>query len=63
MKRFFAALTYQLRRRAAIRAYRHCADRTTQLFAAYTSAEQDLRAAIAAESDAEKRMEQFITSK
>jgi len=62
MKRLFASLLYRLRHRAAVRRYRQCSARTTQLFADYAAIGADLRAALAAENKAEKHMEQFITT-
>jgi hypothetical protein len=62
MKRAFYALLRRLRERAAIRAYRHCSKRTSDLFASYNTIGAELRTAIEAETAAANRMERLLNS-
>lgn len=60
MKRIFSAWALYLRRRAAIRAYRRCTNRTAELFAEFAALRNDLREALAAETGAAERMEKIL---
>jgi hypothetical protein len=62
MKRIVSAWALYFRRRAAIRAYRQCTERTAELFAEFNARRTELRAALAAESAAADRMEALLKS-
>lgn len=62
MKRIHALL-YWLRQRAAIRAYRHCSIRTSELYASYNTIGAELRTAIEAETAAANHMERLLNTK
>jgi hypothetical protein len=62
MKRLVDTLVHAYRVRNAIRAYRHCSRRTTELTIARSDLTAELRAAIEAETAAAERMEQLLNS-
>jgi hypothetical protein len=62
MKRLFSALLHAYRVRAAVRAYRNCSRRTTELTITRSDLTAELRAANDAETAAAERMEQLLNS-
>lgn len=60
MSRLRAAWLLYFRRRAAIREYRRCTERTTWLFAEFEAIRAELRGALQAETAAANKMEEIL---